>query len=57
MIKLAWSIITEPSSLWVRVLRHKYKVPTDYVPVVTSKGNPSIIWVVFIEYGINSLLG
>ncbi|PNX99881.1 ribonuclease H, partial [Trifolium pratense] len=44
IMKLAWNLLTNPSALWVQVLKSKYKCGDDLTPVVTSKAACSHIW-------------
>lgn len=44
LLKLAWGLITDNGSLWVQVLRDKYKAGKDLMPSINLKPNPSPIW-------------
>jgi hypothetical protein len=44
MMKLGWRIITNPDSLWARVLWQKYKCNADYNPYVREIHNASPTW-------------
>lgn len=44
LMKLAYGLITETDSLWVQVLRGKYKARKELMPTVNFRHNPSPIW-------------
>ena len=44
MVKLGWRLINEKDSLWVRVLRSKYKCGADLMPTVKERPGQLNLW-------------
>ena len=44
MMKLAWGIVSKPNSLWVRVLRNKYRCDDNIIPEVKRRDKMSNAW-------------
>ena len=44
VMKLAWGVMFESDSLWVKVLRGKYIKSNERVPQVTAKHRDSSLW-------------
>ena len=48
-MKLAWGVMFESDSLWVKVLRGKYIKSNERVPQVTAKQRDSSLWKVISD--------
>ena len=44
MVKLGWRLINEKDSLWVRVLRSKYKCGADLMPTMKERPGQLNLW-------------
>jgi hypothetical protein len=44
MMKLSWQILTQPSKLWVKILKAKYKCGMNIIPNFKHASNSSPLW-------------
>ncbi|XP_061336877.1 uncharacterized protein LOC133283957 [Gastrolobium bilobum] len=50
IMKLGHRIMTDRNSLWVRVLRSKYKVEERLIPSISASANDSGLWKTIVKY-------
>jgi hypothetical protein len=44
MMKLSWQILTQPSKLWVKILKVKYNCGMNIIPNFKLTSNSSPLW-------------
>lgn len=48
MMELAWTMITKPDKLWVRIMKVKYSSGMEVLPSFSFTSNSSNIWKVVV---------
>ena len=44
LMKIGWNMLTSPHSLWIRVLRSKYRLNLDFIPSTLENKCSSYLW-------------